>query len=238
LLVYLRKISEHNRNRPINGDKYIFVENEGFAELETWLENSMSEESQFLLDQLRLSYNVYKDFRSNSTSPPRAYYSNYLREENMKDLFMRGYRRAEAAGDSLPKVVVKSGHWHLMRGKNPGNSYTFGNFLSGFAKSNGMDSFHVAVSIINEPGKYWSLSESEDMAAIAAVGSPDAWRIVDLRPLRPYAHKGALPGLTRGLRDWIFQYDAALLLGGATRGTYTIERERKRELHRTGWQWQ
>ena len=31
-------------------------------------------------------------------------------------LFMSEYRKAQTAGEPLPKVLLKLGHWHLLRG--------------------------------------------------------------------------------------------------------------------------
>lgn len=216
---------EQNRTRGLMGDRYIFVEEDGFEGIAAAFTDHASAEVDFLIEQLQLSYRIYDDIRSGA-----GYRSNYAREENMKRLFMKRYREAEAASDTPPKVLLRLGHWHLMRGRSPGNCYTLGNFVSEFAKSNGMTSFHLGVSVINRPGEFWSLTENKELAALAAAGSPDEWRVIDLRPLRGPAHSGALPGLTEAVKDWIFQYDAALLIGGATRGTNEIDRERKRQV--------
>ena len=50
----------------------------------------------------------------------------------------------------------------------------------------------------------------------------DRWIIFDLRPLREYANSGKLAGLNPELRRVIFGFDAALLIGGASLGTYKL----------------
>lgn len=77
---------------------------------------------------------------------PTAYENSREREHSMKRVFMERYREAQEAGDHLPRVIAKMGHWHLFRGIYRGNVPTFGNFLSEFAISNGMDSFLISTT--------------------------------------------------------------------------------------------
>lgn len=157
-------------------------------------------------------------FREHTRENPSGYFSNLEREEMMKDAFLRQYRRAQAAGDSLPRVLIKSGHWHSLRGRNQGNVFTLGNLAGELARFNGYESLHVGISVINEPGRHWSISDHEEWAPIAAVSSPHRWTLIDLRPLRPYLHSGLFK-LGPQLEEMAFAFDLALVLGGTDPGS-------------------
>ena len=51
----------------------------------------------------------------------------------------------------------------------------------------------------------------------------DRWTIVDLRPLRGYLHAGKIR-VEPELRQMIFGFDAALLIGGGTAATTALLR--------------
>ena len=145
----------------------------------------------------------------------------------MKSLFMHYYRDAQAQGDALPKVMLKSGHWHLMKGASPGHCYTLGTFVMDLAKSNGMSSFHLMVSMVNEGENASSITKYPQYDPITRAASVDSWAIVDLRPLRGYLYAGKLGDLHADLQHWIYSYDAVLLIGGATSGSYVTDVKRR-----------
>lgn len=179
-------------------------------------------EADFLVSQMLLSAQIYKNNRAAGQGQLTGYDSNLEREENMKALFMLEYRKAQAAGDALPKVLLKFGHYHAIRGRSWSNVLSLGNFISEFAKSNDMNSFHLAVYNNNAAGDYGVLASTPDYKPFADAVPKDKWTIVDLRPLRAYAHAGKLPELNPELRRAIFGFDAALFIGGASRGTYKM----------------
>ncbi|MCI0434000.1 MAG: hypothetical protein L0271_10155 [Gemmatimonadetes bacterium] len=163
-----------------------------------------------LLGRLALSARIY-GMRSGRVG---YYESNDLRERSMKTEFMRRYTLARVAGDAQPRVVLKFGHWHSIRGANWGHVHSLGNFLSELAQSAGQRTFHLAVHGLNQPGRHWTLADYEDYAPIARASHIDAWTVIDLRPLRPYAAGNRLPGLTDELHRVIFGFDAVLVIGG------------------------
>lgn len=190
------------------------------AALSVWYDPSPGSEAAFLIHTLQRSNRIYRNNRLAGQGQATGYESNREREENMKELFVDAYRRAQDAGDSLPKVLLKLGHYHLYRGRFRSNVYTLGNFVSEFAKSNGMQSFSMTTQLINEPGVFWTLGDYEEYKPVADVGDAHRWTIVDLRPLRGYAHAGHLEGLHPDLEQWIFAFDAVLLIGGGSPGTF------------------
>ena len=223
----LAEVQEHDNARAINEPRLLLTDTDVFENLAAQYNAAPGSREAFLLDQLLLSYGIYWDNR-HAGEERVGYRSNDVREQNMKDLFMHHYRRAQAAGIEAPKVLAKLGHMHLMKGRNPLNVYTLGNFLLEFARANGHDAFHITVSIVNEPDtRYWSLSENPAYAPLTDLVPVDTTMLFDLRPLRPLIHAGAIE-LAPELEAWAFQYDAALLIGGAQRGSYRYEAERRR----------
>lgn len=67
------------------------------------------------------------------------------------------------------------------------------------------------------------LSATQGVAAEGGIAAV----IINLLPLRGLSHAG-LVKLPTELKAWVFQYDAALLIGGARRGTYRFEAQRRR----------
>ena len=173
-------------------------------------------EAEFLITQLLTSIRIY-DSRQLS-----GYESSYLREENMKELFMRQYRIAQAAGEKTPKVLVKMGHYHIMRGINPTNVFTLGNFVSEFAKSNNLKSFVMAMWLNNASGYSDWMPKNESFKAMAKVAPTDKWTIIDFRPLRSYVSAGKVQDINDTMRQAILSYDAALVIGGGSPGTYQL----------------
>jgi hypothetical protein len=179
-------------------------------------------EAEFLVSQMMLSARVYKNNRRAGEGQITGFDSNYEREENMKSLFMLEYRKAQSAGERSPKVLLKFGHYHSIRGRSWSNVLSLGNFVSEFAKSNGMDSFHLSLYINNASGKYGVLSSYSDFKPLADAAPHDKWTVIDLRPLRNYAHAGKLTGLNPEMRRIIFGFDAVLMIGGGSPGTYKL----------------
>jgi hypothetical protein len=178
-------------------------------------------EAAFLIDQLLLSARVYRHFYDGTQNKIPGYFENGReREENMKDLFLMNYRRAEAKGDKLPKVLMKLGYWHTIRGIFRANVPTLGNFVSEFAKANSMKSFHLAVFINNQPGGFRALADASAFKPMVDLTPVDSWTIIDFRPLRDYLHAGKLKGIKYDLYQAIFAFDAALIMGGAGAGSH------------------
>jgi hypothetical protein len=149
-------------------------------------------------------------------------YESYReREEYMKTRFMGEYKSALENDGVLPKVVVKMGHYHIFRGIFLGNVPTLGNFVSEFAGSNRMDSFIIAAHVIGgEPE--WRIQKS-----LVKFGNPNGWTIIDLRPLRPFAHQKKIKDLSNSWKRRIFATDALFLIGNSKDGTYKISKGAK-----------
>ena len=209
--------------RPTGGDLPRFISAADSAEfdaLRTAFSPRRGSEGAFLIDALETSNRVYLHNRAASDGALTGWRSNAERERYMKDNFMANYRAAVRAGDTLPRVLLKFGSVHAGNWLSSTNVHTIGSFVHEFAIANGGDAFHMVAWLVNEPGTYWTLTESPEYLPLAQVGSTKSWTIVDLRPLRPFTHAGRLPSMTREMRTLVFAYDAVLLIGSGTRGTH------------------
>jgi hypothetical protein len=179
-------------------------------------------EAEFLIAQLLLSARVYQNYQNGTQGKvPGSFENGREREENMKDLFMLNYRRAQAAGDKLPKALLKFGHWHLYRGLYKANVPTLGNFVSEFAKSNGMKSFQLATYLNNKAGGFRALPDDSWLKPLAEATPKDQWVIIDLRPLRDYTRVKGFE-INPELKELILGFDAALMMGGESPGTFRL----------------
>jgi hypothetical protein len=191
-----------------------------FKELRAKFHPPRGSEADFLIDALELSNRVYLHNDAAEHGAVTGYAANFEREQYMKTRFIAQYRRAQKGGDSLPRVLLKFGNVHGGNWLSPTYVQALGEFVHEFAIANGSKSFHLVAWLVNDPGTYWSLSEDPAYALLAKVGSTKEWTIVDLRPLRDLWYAGKLNALSPDLRRTIFAFDAALLIGNGTRGTY------------------
>lgn len=180
-----------------------------------------------LLEMLETSFELY----AARTDAPAIYRANDRRERYMKARFAQDYDAARAAGDPAPRVLLKFGHWHAIRGVlNWGDIQPLGTFVSELAHREGGESLHLWTGLVDEPGRYWTLFDSPDYVPLAKAGSTDGWWVIDLREIRPLVAAGMVDGVNSEMRRIIFGFDLALLIGNGDRATYdqlrmTAERE-------------
>ncbi len=207
-----------------NGRHFIadIAKPDDFRHLADFLRPKPDSRADFLIRQLLLSNEIYADHLGARRGELTGFQSSYKREENMKSLFVRQYRRSQAAGEALPKVLLKFGHAHAIRGAGWSTVLTLGNFVSEFAKSNGMESFHLAIYHNNKQGLYGVLSNSSAYKPLAEAVADEGWAIVDLETLRPRVFAGQVQGVNAQLSKMIFGFDAVLLIGQAQRGTFEL----------------
>jgi len=173
-------------------------------------------EAKFILDNLVSSSETYGYYRRAETGELCSYANGFVREEQMKRLFLREYRAAEAQGERNPKVLVKLGHWHVFRGYGPSHLQTLGNFVTEFAIANGAEAFSIGVYL---RGTWRDVKTQKGLEPIALGTDSAAWTIIDFRSLRPAVAGGRFGPLNPKLLANIYGFDAALVLGGASPGT-------------------
>ena len=174
-----------------------------------------------MLRALELSHATYAAFLDAGEGASTGYASNRDREEFMKRRLAFALEAAETRTGDLPRVLLKVGHWHAIRGRNWGNVFSLGGFATELGIANGARSFSLATGLVGEPEGATPLGEGDPQyAPLTAAGDPNGWRVVDFRPLRPLIHAGKVEGVTPELERWIFGFDAALLIGASRAATF------------------
>lgn len=180
----------------------------------------------WLLHTLEVSERVYENYFRGERGIPGGYYLNgYEREEYMKERFMEEYNHAAARDKKIPRVLLKFGQWHVMNGFGPSKLNTTGNFVRALAKTNGLQSFYISMSLFEHPDSL-AVRSSSALSLIAKHCNANEWTLIDLRPLRVYSHfirKNKLiqnTELLQEFQDFIFRNDAVLLFGNKRMGTY------------------
>lgn len=188
-----------------------------FDDLPRLFDPAPGSEAEFLIASLQRTSRIYYNNTLAQRGQPTGYENMRERERSMKTRFMEEYRRAQATGDTLPRVLLKLGHWHTYRGIYRGNVPTFGNFASELAVANGMDSFLMATWVIEGPDEW---RNSSAFISLALPG--EQFTLIDFRPLRPYAHQGMIAELSDVWKSLFFRADAALIIRGGGTGSYNI----------------
>jgi hypothetical protein len=139
--------------------------------------------------------------------------------------------REERARGRSPKVMLKAGYNHMVRGANYFNTFDVGAMADEVATLSGDRAFHIVVlpgpgsrqAVLGPARSFISVSSDEfddfragDQRLTRVLSNPNATghEVIDLRALRPLA--------MRGLESWnsdvirtIHGYDAALIWKGA-----------------------
>ena len=169
-------------------------------------------EADFILGNLVSSARIYTNYRGEYT----GYASAFEREEQMKRLFMRGYRSAQKSGEAEPRVLLKMGHWHIFRGLGPSALQTLGDFVTEFALANGEDALSIAIFIHGSPNKWREVGEWQGMRPFGMAASADHWMLIDFRPIREEIFAHEFGPLSPTMRSYIFGFDAALIIANAS----------------------
>jgi len=228
--LYVQKLIEkalpYERNRFASEKLFIaeVVQPEDFASLLDLFKPETGSKVDFLIQNLLFSNRVYNKNVRARNGELTGYDSNLEREEHMKERFMTEYKAVQKTGDRLPKVVLKLGHWHVYRGIYRGNIFTFGNFLSEFAISNGKKTFFLSTALLDDPDE-WRNTKGPWVDVV----NPDKWTIIDFRPLRKYAHAKRIEDLSEGIKGLLFRVDALLVIGNARPGTYNLTKDRNQK---------
>jgi hypothetical protein len=159
-----------------------------------------------------------------------AWDSAERRAQWMRNSFASHLREERARG-SAPKVMLKAGYNHMIRGANYVNVFDVGSLPDEVAALNGERAFHVIVlpgpgshQAVLGPGRSFASVSSDEfdefragegrLTRVLSNANATGHEVIDLRPLRTLA--------MRGLESWnpdvvrtIHGYDAAVIWKGA-----------------------
>ena len=225
-------------------NKANLYENKRARNLETFMSKRNTDINKKTLNKLKDLYrpkeNSYSDFLINNLIVGNRvkwnyhfgnhYIHSYEREEFMKSRFMQEYKNAYELDNKMPKVMTKFGVYHAYSGMSENNVLTFGNFLNEFAKSNGMDSFTLAMYVNSDENGYSRLEEwAPFMVPFITSVTTEKLIIIDVLPLREYYMKGLLSNdlkkldlSNRAIQNFkrhLFGLDAILLIGNGNIAT-------------------
>ena len=163
-----------------------------------------------MVEQLRLSQEIYQYWYAGE-----YYLNNSVRSQLMKRLFNEYYHEVEIWSDSPPKVMVKLGANHCVRGLTPTRIYDLGNMLSEMADIQGNQSLHIKLTgakgqSFNMLGGVQDFDSTEDWhewinEALAdhLANSSSNMLLIDMRPLRNLRLKEA----DQEIKDLVFGFD-------------------------------
>lgn len=171
-------------------------------------------EADHLIFAVESSNRIYREYLNGE-----GYLNNSEREQYMKKVFLTEYQRAQHDGEKLPKVLLKAGHWHALRGLGPSHILTTGTFLDDIAFQNGMDCYIIAIHSNGPPGA-WRRMDYPELKQIGDLLPNDKWTLLDLRALRRAESAGKLKELDPFAHTHMYEADAMLILGGDHEGTH------------------
>jgi hypothetical protein len=153
--------------------------------------------------------------------------SNDRRARLNRRMFLRQWDSVRKT-DPAPRVMLKLGASHMIRGRNVTEVFDLGSLASEIAAAEGSQSFHVLVvggagtqhAIFNpvalayEPAPV-DLVEEEGLQTIAAQALPEGFTLIDLRPLRPLLSAARAKTVDPELMRIVHGFDAMLILTGS-----------------------
>jgi hypothetical protein len=152
--------------------------------------------------------------------------SNVRRAQLLRSNFLRHWR--EVRGTSAPRVMMKLGASHMIRGLSLTDTYDLGSLIPEVAAAEGKSSFSMLVvpgagsQIAGfDPTKFAYQSAPAGaflpgVEPLTAAAWPDSYTLVDLRPLRRLARGFGRGAAEPNLSRLIHGFDTMLIMSGST----------------------
>jgi len=181
-----------------------------FAALRTAFDTGEDGEALELVDAIILSNRIYAPFTGRGGT---GYSANLLRENYMKRNFLEHFTRAEQRDGEPPRVFLKFGANHVMRGRSLTNVPTLGDFIVEWARVRNFEAVNIMIDCLGGNAVHvlsgaFAPCESYlagDDPMIAGLAEGRALTLIDLRALRPLIRSStAIDDATRTL---IFAFD-------------------------------
>ncbi|MDB4916444.1 MAG: hypothetical protein JWM95_4088 [Gemmatimonadetes bacterium] len=208
---------KYEGERFARGESYISVPARGaqLAALHAAFVPAPGSEAERLLAQATLSHEIYLPY----VTKPRPSDSTFARsseerERNMESLLVGKLADARTAGDTVPRVLVKSGHTHITRMRAAGyRASTLGDGLADIAARIGGRTLTLYVLL------HWDELNEGSFATFMRHAPDGVNTVIDLRPIRAWAAARRYRGLDAELRRVIGGADMLVLLAGDERGS-------------------
>jgi hypothetical protein len=147
----------------------------------------------------------------------KGHQSNLQRSSFMRANLLKHWKAELAAGRS-PRVFAKMGASHLMRGRNSTETYDIGSLAPELAA---MEGGHASLAAVFDPVK-WSYDPAppkdgymRGLDPIIDAAYPDAFTLIDLRPLRTILGRWR-EGVDPELMRIVHGFDMLLVMSGST----------------------
>lgn len=156
-----------------------------------------------LVGDLVLSNRIYAPFTGRGGS---GYAGNLARETYLKQNFLRQFTAAERRDRRPPRVFLKFGANHMMRGFSTTNVPALGNFIAEWGQSRGFGTVNVLIDCVGgqqnnpqtgENGPCDSRELLPDESPLHSQMAPGGMTLFDLRPLRARLARAEIDPLTR-----------------------------------------
>lgn len=154
----------------------------------------------------------------------QGYLSNYHRAQLNKRQFMHYLNAATQRAGQMPRVMMKFGSSHMVRGRSFTNVFDLGTLASEIADVHGSRSFGVlmlggagTLHAVIDPRAFTTVHApvevDESVKPFYDAADPQRWTVFDLRPLRPRIPRlGTLPD---ELLKILYGFDAVVILSGS-----------------------
>jgi hypothetical protein len=170
-------------------------------------------EASSIIDAMSLSNTIYAPFTDRGGA---VYDANLLRENYMKANFVSRYTAAEKHG--RPKVFMKFGGNHMMRGLSSTDVQSLGNFISEWGLARGLKSVNVIIDCAGGFQRDFQSGEAVPCESLAAnpgmlfgdVAAATGITLFDLRPLRGLVRRKS--DIDAETRRTIFAFDYYIVM--------------------------
>ena len=185
-----RKASaEKEAERDFSKGMYIYdAPTDDFVVLKAAINPVEGSHDEWLIDAIINASKVFGFYKNGKNNVLPGYYeNNRFREEHLKNLCLAKYRSAEKV-ETLPKVLMKFGSWHLFEGLSPTRMHTIGDFFSGVARFNNQG--FLSIYFVSRPENL-----DEDKAQVEFLWpfiedlGTDEMAVIDLREFRRYPNR-------------------------------------------------
>lgn len=153
--------------------------------------------------------------------------SNQRRADLIRSNFLSNWNAAKFNGQT-PKLMVKMGASHLVRGRSYSEAYDLGALLPEIAAVEGAKAFSILVlpgtgskTAVFNPAKFsFDPAPAKDgyakgLAPVLAAALQDEFTLIDLRALRPVLRSGAMRA-DQNLARAVLGFDMLLIMAGST----------------------
>lgn len=169
-----------------------------------------ADEALEIIEALATSSRIYQLWR------PQNYENNRQRVDYLKGNLVARMRAWEADHGTPPKVLLKFGSVHTVRGRTVTNQFDLGNLGLQLAVVRGGRSFHLwttALGMLQADGSVsdWRSDEPGWQLIYDLVDPDQPWTIIDLRELRPWFHRDSNRVGNENLAEMVFQHDAVAI---------------------------